>query len=645
MIGTVTIYFNTGFNGANYPTKKNALGTSKKTYPSIYVLQDQIIATCRIETTFEKINGADYLEFTTEQNTTYYIILDFVMINENVAELTLQVDPFLTVGIENIIVNNGWACRKHVSKDEPFANVLPEPFTPSKASVIEVKELEVPEEVTNIVASSIDLTDVTPEPVEGFPEKPLVKGVETNTIVYFPSRQNAMRFKKKTLGYCLYEYEDIPKGTFEKLNALGMANCILASYTVPSRFIHRKEKQGILMTELVGDGIGYPNIDLPYKYNPNIKNAKAYCTNSIYHLFSIVSGNKVSYPAHDIYEKGSDKPAWIVHPDVSPNGKPYARPDVYRGYKGDHQGGLISSVQGASWLNNPIIYTGGDGWGINGAITSLSVQMGNNNALAIKDTIAANNAVAGASQAVNRANLNASLNTFDINKANLTSQYRSDMSVAKFNLLKNQSSISGTVYEVAKRGINAMGGNGTFPELNAIDVGYANSMNSLNTARQNAINTANAQAGLLSAQAQSSNAGLSQAIQNAYLSNRRDILQYVGRDLIVSPSIIFPVANGLEPYVGNNFLVCHERLSDDDVLMYDEFLTKYGYAVSEKLVKSDFTSRRSFNYIQVNDVSLKATKNINVNLIKLMESLLMVGVRLWHKKIDNTSYVNNDIVS
>ena len=142
MITNVTAYFNTGFNFTNIPYDRSVLTTStiastKKYFPECAVLQNKGLATLRIATMWNNIDGVDYVELTNGSNSVFYFVTDVSMLNDNCAQLSLLMDAVTTVGLNNIQIISGWCKRRHVKDDTLFANILPENFTPSSELVID----------------------------------------------------------------------------------------------------------------------------------------------------------------------------------------------------------------------------------------------------------------------------------------------------------------------------------------------------------------------------------------------------------------------------------------------------------------------------------------------------------------------------
>lgn len=104
----------------------------------------------------------------------------------------------------------------------------------------------------------------------------------------------------------------------------------------------------------------------------------------------------------------------------------------------------------------------------------------------------------------------------------------------------------------------------------------------------------------------------------------------------------FPRIPSFQDYVGNNFYEMRYRLSDNDMVRFDNFLTQFGYAVDEVLKVECFSGRINFNYVQARDVALKksgAPQYLLDGMAKIIES----GVRIWHTAPSHSKLLDNPI--
>lgn len=123
--------------------------------------------------------------------------------------------------------------------------------------------------------------------------------------------------------------------------------------------------------------------------------------------------------------------------------------------------------------------------------------------------------------------------------------------------------------------------------------------------------------------------------------NRVNFNDSVRSLLKATPEIQFPVVPQLQDFVGNKFYEMHYRLSNTDMTRFDNYLTQFGYAVSEKLTTACFTGRTHFNYVQGEDVTLNATAPLYLR--NGAAEQIMNGVRIWHTKPSSSALVDNPI--
>ena len=123
--------------------------------------------------------------------------------------------------------------------------------------------------------------------------------------------------------------------------------------------------------------------------------------------------------------------------------------------------------------------------------------------------------------------------------------------------------------------------------------------------------------------------------------NRWDLNNNVRSLLKSTPEIQFPVIPQLQDFIGNKFYEMHYRLSNTDMTRFDNYLTQFGYAVSEKLTTACFTGRTHFNYVQGEDVTLNATAPLYLR--NGAAEQIMNGVRIWHTKPSSSALVDNPI--
>ena len=126
------------------------------------------------------------------------------------------------------------------------------------------------------------------------------------------------------------------------------------------------------------------------------------------------------------------------------------------------------------------------------------------------------------------------------------------------------------------------------------------------------------------------------------MAQQQENLRQLAADLaITAPTITFPMAPGIQNYVGNPAVIYRVRLSDGDVKRVDRLFTMYGYAQDKPLEKTDFTNRQYFNFVQCERVSVTTGKGRRFDTG--VAAQLMSGVRVWHTLPNESYYTNNPI--
>lgn len=118
------------------------------------------------------------------------------------------------------------------------------------------------------------------------------------------------------------------------------------------------------------------------------------------------------------------------------------------------------------------------------------------------------------------------------------------------------------------------------------------------------------------------------------------ISHYTQRN-IVAPEIKFSRIYSVQNYIGNFFYDLRYRLSDSDLIAFDNFLTQYGYAVFEPMTNSVFKGRTHFNYVECRDLNIKVPFSYSYKMGCIMQ--LESGVRIWHDKPTSASLYDNPI--
>ena len=84
----------------------------------------------------------------------------------------------------------------------------------------------------------------------------------------------------------------------------------------------------------------------------------------------------------------------------------------------------------------------------------------------------------------------------------------------------------------------------------------------------------------------------------------------------------------------NTFFAIVSHFSNNDLMAFDTFLTRYGYNVGNmpfEEMQTAFYNRPSYNFVQVNDMTVESVTG-NVNLVNDAVERLKQGLRIWHVK-------------
>ena len=122
---------------------------------------------------------------------------------------------------------------------------------------------------------------------------------------------------------------------------------------------------------------------------------------------------------------------------------------------------------------------------------------------------------------------------------------------------------------------------------------------------------------------------------------QKESVNFQTQQNIVAPEIQYNVVHSLQNYYGNYFYELRYRLSDADLSRFDDFLSAFGYAVSERLSISAFRGRTNHNFVKADNVQVKTNRGRIYN--QGVESLIQRGVRIWHTAPNQSRLYNNPI--
>lgn len=621
---TTILFKNTGFNTYNCPDDYSVLtsltSSNKFTCDSVWLLQD-LVGRIKVKATWDDVKDVDYCSIDLD----LYFVTNVTMSNENTAILDLQFDPIGTIGISNIQVINGWCTRRHVANDELFSNNLEEGYTPLEEMTVDTTYLDhvtTDAYILNIIASTIDLSQ-TFDVAKTFADQhsklsvsvPLIKGVERETrtdLAYYGGWKS-----KKLPSTLLYAYNSSPvsPGNVRKALAsvwsLGLTDAITSSYTItwPTDRTDFVFQDGDVETteygELVSIGLRPAMVTLPDSFNfiwtvPNytIKNNKVFSGQyNKYGAISIASGASINYNANDLYYTGETFPTFLVIGDPAPDGCTYLVPKYYHNKELQSGFPLYGGLKGGTWVNNQLTFSGREGGMVSAELYQMQLQQQRLSRTGtflkgLEDVLTMPLRVASSpfTSTPNGSPL-------DSNNSNQLFDY-----------------IAATSYgsrSEANRYLDKYGYASGFP---AVDMsGLANSLY-----------TNPAKAKLAQQQLELSQ-GISQNLN--------------------APKIYFPFGSNLNTYFGNGFYGIRSRLSDNDTIRFDKYLTAFGYATNEPFDSSAFTCREHFNYVQVSDLNVEITgsKNYGIRIKNMLEQVLNNGIRIWHELPNKEAFDDNPI--
>lgn len=382
MVYSVSVFFNTGFDHVNIPYDGRILKNVdnpiyKQTFNSIYVLQNRGLTTIRLQATWEEIKGADYVLLSGVEGSsiddTWYFVDGVSMINENTAEIHLSIDALTSIGIPNINIQTGWCTRRHVRDDTIFSNIMSEDWAPENELVLDAgSELKISGDGIQVgmtivgctfnlmgdftIAQEFKVTDTSEEKDDVRVAVPLCPSFSSSapseTTVAMNIEGVGITHTNTLPNLKLFNLGDV-EDNINKARSLSLDTGITCAYKIPPGFLNidgtTYDIQGITK---ITNNTSIITTSLNYEYD-TVKNKKALTMYNTYILSSICSGDRKEYSAANIYHEGDVAPKFLLWADVSPNGKPFARPEYFMNNKNDV---WMECVAGCVWQNSPISY-------------------------------------------------------------------------------------------------------------------------------------------------------------------------------------------------------------------------------------------------------------------------------------------------
>ena len=344
----------------NIPDSPAVLATaSSKTFASNWLLQNKDLTAVRLNATWEEVQNIDYVAI----GNSYYYVKGITMLTEVCAELSLVLDGLTTAGGVNAVgITGGWCKRSHTGNDTLFDNNIPEPWQPSEPlEIVGVKKhIESTGNGWTLVCSTVDLTKIESVAQEYLDKDnavvcyvPKVPPVTTESIM--EAELPVYGIKAQTLPNTSIFYVDNVLEAIAHVRELGIESCLTGAYVLPREWgsIGFGERNvvnaiGTLYSQTCGGAISYGSVN----------NKKCFSQYNEFSIVAMATGDKITSEAHDIYDGGAS-PTVIMFSDPSPeNGKPYAQ---FKNFLGNQQLPFQNCVQGATWLNQPMAFSGTSG--------------------------------------------------------------------------------------------------------------------------------------------------------------------------------------------------------------------------------------------------------------------------------------------
>lgn len=591
----ITIITGTNFDYTNLPESTSLLYTNS-TYTEIsdFVVlnnQNDLRPTVKL-----KINS------TTAAKTRFvglwgniYDVISYEMLNPEVAQLQLELNPFLSFGVfdpDNTDYSfdiSGVSARLTPAKNDE-TNLLPEPWSPSHRmeTTLVSGASGFPSmsngETFHLIASSLSFKSVknASGAVEQYTYDDQGKIIQTEQVFpdvhgapstlyhfqygYLPSLFQST-FKYSGIGIYYIAPDDAEGLTEGNITAsdwldiearfvkLGVHDAIIANYMVPDTYVGINEQTGY-QTSI--DGLGHSqeislNDSMPS--GTTIHNPKTMYLYAGLKLASRTSGEAKIFKWTDINDPSSYTRAEIdLITDPTWNGRPYA---YSRYYKGDNAGGYgvfpETVVRGSEWIKPTQAVSANQGIDITNYLSSVEV------------------------------------------------------------LKANQETAKGAIGGLVKGAVGLI-------------TGDADMIGSAGTSIGTAVTSAQ---------------------RKTELRNKADL-----QASVYTPTTYQPVSlSGLSQIIKNNFLISIINLNGDDMTSLDRYLTQYGYSdnktfnTTAELNTYNAEHGTFFCYIQMNNVELRWSKKTlstgeQTSIEDLISRRLKAGVRIWKSAPSSNIYDN-----
>lgn len=627
---SITVYFNTGFDGLNIPGKPSVLdGAQSRMYSEFYFLRESVdLPVVRIRDSYDNLADVDYVKIydRTSQQSTYYFATPHAEA-KGTTSLALVLDGLLTMGgAENLNYTSGWITRGHISAadDALFANVTPEDFQPSKPLIVDawtpVDSSEETEDPLRIVITSVNLSAL-----EGLSEHlveimqgmgadgvtpavttPLIRASAAGTQFRVPSVASSGVFGFYIPGMAAYNRnKSVVKDALSKLFSAGQLQ-LANSYTIPGKWIntYSEDSASGLFTGINGHSEALEISESPFEYM-TVKNKKALALFRTANLISLASGDKMTAAIYDIRGAQEANPHLRLWADPSPNGKPYCAFSYLQTGGGAGTGidfPYARAVHGSQWPSDQLVLEGASGSAWNALSAAFAKAQ---NAQAYESTIINNQQARGS--------LAERIGVQSLIAGQWESQER--LKGAGVALSTGTAFASGDLTGGTSQLLGATG------QLIGMDAAAAQNALALNE---------------LSRQAEALN-------RQTDLARRQNIMRAneIGMGEIkanaVTPTVLFTPEINLG-YIGYNYFAYYEtRLHPQDVAELDAYFQRYGYSgLHIPLAPEALRTRQYYNFVQAHDIGINSPRGMRVRERGIEQ--LTGGVRIWHVLPDRNWY-------
>lgn len=564
----------------------------------VAVKQTKGLSVVRLPLTFEQGIEVDYAIV----GDVGYWVADIQYPNDNVGIVVMVCDFFTSVGINNIEIVGGWCTRRHVQDDTPFTNVLPEPFTPQEEFMLELggtvaKPNAENREPMSFVVATVDLSigDGGQPYAQAWNVEPGVD-IITKIGLFTPKINNLSEFTKyrtlvwsadgeleakdTTVPYTsLFDVEsDQAQTQVARMYAIGLDNVILDCYVIPGNYI---------------DGIIYKTgIPSWAPVAPNWIRIADTLVESI-HCYDTLLESNISpvfgdYKNNKVFS-GQFQKIHLASPSFGDDIE-YVPEDIISSVS-EHNI-FWRCMADLRYNGRPICYP--------------QTYRGTPNTRYLE-------AVRGS----------------EWMKSPVKQIGSSGWLLSRVS--KNHEAI-GKAFQAAVPAFKSGMNNPVYSNVDLDTPGkYYHDTTWLGTNV-----TGTMQFGIDKA------ATLKSSLASAAISGGVEYAKQIAGSLVSDtigagyverhhPTVNFLQVPSLQNYLGNDFVDYRIRLSNGDMRRFDQFLTQYGYTVSEPLTRDCFFGRRNFNYVKADSVVVKLNGKSNLAFLNGVKEALQMGVRIWHK--------------